>query len=214
MESFKTRLAKLQEEMKAPKNLYNSFGKYHYRNAEGILEAAKPLLVKYKMVLNITDEVVLIGDRYYLKATARVSDTESDESIQSAALAREALDKKGQDDSQITGTASSYARKYALNGLFLLDDTKDADTDEYHTQSDQPGNHAATNEEQEFNRKAEQELSELASEPQKKAINAICKKHKVNISDLCALNGFTEATMTKKQATLLISSLKNKFGDE
>lgn len=120
----------IQTTLKAPKNLYNSFGNYKYRNAEGILEAVKPLLAENKMSMYITDDVQAVGDRVYVKATVKVWDTETGEWVETSALAREALNKKGMDDSQITGTASSYARKYALNGIFLLDDTKDADTDE------------------------------------------------------------------------------------
>jgi hypothetical protein len=95
------------------------------------LEAVKPLLAKHKCSLKISDDIALVGERYYIKATATLMDAESPESISNVAYARESVDKKGMDDSQITGTASSYARKYCLNGLFLIDDTKDADTDEY-----------------------------------------------------------------------------------
>lgn len=129
------KLQKIQFEMKAPKNLYNSFGKYKYRNAEGILEAFKPFGEKYKVALVVTDDIVNAGDRYYIKTTAMLYDSESDNLITNSAFAREDFDKKGMDGSQITGTASSYARKYALNGLFLLDDTKDADTDEFHNET-------------------------------------------------------------------------------
>ena len=129
------KLQKIQFEMKAPKNLYNKFGNYKYRNAEGILEAFKPFEDKYKVALTISDELVMVGDRYYIKAEVTLYDTENEASIMNTALAREAFEKKGMDDSQITGTASSYARKYALNGLFLLDDTKDADTDEFHEET-------------------------------------------------------------------------------
>lgn len=126
---FIEKIQDIQFKLKAPKDLYNSFGKYKYRNAEGILESVKPLLNEHGLVLTISDEIVNENDRYYVKATARITD--GDKSLYTTAYAREALTKKGMDDSQITGTASSYARKYALNGLFLLDDTKDADTDEY-----------------------------------------------------------------------------------
>ena len=129
------KLMRIQTQIKAPKNLYNSFGKYNYRNAEGICEAVKPFLEKENVSLILVDEMVAIGNRYYLKATARLLDNENNESIEVSAFAREPEQKKGMDESQITGTASSYARKYALNGLFLLDDTKDADTDEYHNQT-------------------------------------------------------------------------------
>ena len=129
-------LKKIQAELKAPKGQFNSFGKYNYRSAEDILEAVKPLLSKHDALLILSDEVVEIGGRVYVKATAKITDN-SDKTIEISAFAREAEKKSGMDDSQITGTASSYARKYALNGLFLIDDTKDADTDAY-TQQTQP----------------------------------------------------------------------------
>jgi len=125
---MKEKLLKIQLELKAPKSQYNSYGKYKYRNCEDILEAVKPLCGKYNCVLKISDELINIGDRYYVKATATLMDVESDKTISTEAYAREALDKKGMDESQITGAASSYARKYALNGLFNIDDTKDADS--------------------------------------------------------------------------------------
>ena len=129
-------LTELQNELKAPKNLYNSFGKYAYRNAEAILEAVKPLLAKYKLQQTITDRVVQVGDRYYMVATVRVTD--GNDTVEVEGWARESFEKKGMDDSQISGTASSYARKYALNGMYAIDDTKDADTDEYHAQTSGP----------------------------------------------------------------------------
>lgn len=125
-------LKRIQAELKAPKGQYNQFGKYKYRSCEDILEAVKPLLAKYDAQLTISDELVQVGERYYIKATATIKDDATpphEEHV--TAYAREAETKKGMDESQITGTASSYARKYALNGLFLIDDTKDADTDEY-----------------------------------------------------------------------------------
>jgi len=125
-------LAKVQAELKAPKGQYNSFGKYKYRSCEDIVEAVKPLLAKHKAALILSDEITLIGDRFYVKATATI--TLGEERIEAVAYAREPQSKKGMDESQITGTASSYARKYALNGLFATDDTKDADTDEYKQQ--------------------------------------------------------------------------------
>lgn len=130
------KLIKVQSDLKAPKSKYNSFGKYNYRSLEDILEGAKPLLKKHGATLVIADSMEQVGDRYYLKATATFIDTENGESVSNSALARESADKKGMDDSQITGTASSYARKYALNGLFLIDDTKDADTDEAHIENE------------------------------------------------------------------------------
>lgn len=128
-------LTQIQVELKAPKNMYNSFGKYKYRNAEGILEAAKPLLDKYHARLYISDEPVVKEGKVYIEATCHYQDTDGELVVKGSA--REAETKKGMDDSQITGTASSYARKYALNGLFLIDDTKDADTDAYYRQTHQ-----------------------------------------------------------------------------
>lgn len=128
------KLIKVQNELKAPKSKYNSFGKYKYRSLEDILEGVKPLLNKYNATLVISDTITQVGDRYYLSAEAAFIDTETGDKISNSAMARESADKKGMDDSQITGTASSYARKYALNGLFLIDDTKDADTDEAHVE--------------------------------------------------------------------------------
>lgn len=130
MSEIKQKILNIQSELKAPKGQYNSFGKYKYRSAEDILEALKPLLVKNGLLLTISDEIELIGDRHYVKATVTVQG-ENSESVQVSAYAREALNKKGMDESQITGTASSYARKYALNGMWAIDDTKDSDTDEY-----------------------------------------------------------------------------------
>ena len=127
-------LVNIQNELKAPKSNFNSFGKYRYRSAEDILTAVKPLLAKYSCTMTITDEVVFIGGRFYIKATATITDEEGNtESV--SAYAREDESKKGMDGSQITGTASSYSRKYCLNGMFLIDDTKDADTDEFYNQT-------------------------------------------------------------------------------
>ena len=130
------KLLNIQNELKAPKGQYNSFGKYKYRSCEDILEAVKPLCFKYNATLVMYDELIQSGERFYIKAIAKLIDIENGENIEGQALARESQEKKGMDDSQITGTASSYARKYALNGLFNIDDTKDADTDEYKMQQD------------------------------------------------------------------------------
>ena len=135
MSDFLKRVGMAQAELKAPKNQYNSFGKYNYRSCEDILEAAKPINKKYGLVLLLTDKPVCIGQRYYIEATARLYDIESEQFIEATASARESDTKKGMDDSQVTGTASSYARKYALNGLYNIDDTKDADTDAYKKQT-------------------------------------------------------------------------------
>lgn len=119
-------LQEVQTELKAPKSQYNSFAKYHYRSQEDILEAVKPLLAKRGLALTLNDEIVQFGTRVYVKATATLYG-EMDKSFKVEAYAREPEEKKGMDESQITGTASSYARKYALNGLFAIDDTEDSD---------------------------------------------------------------------------------------
>ena len=151
------KLLAIQSELKAPKGQYNSFGKYKYRSAEDILEAVKPLCAKYKALVILTDTTKVVGTektttrviskdgtttetcteslRTYINAMAQFIDTETGDSLVVNAEAREPQTKTGMDASQITGTASSYARKYALNGLFCIDDTKDADTDEYHKQT-------------------------------------------------------------------------------
>lgn len=128
-------LMAVQRDLKAPKGQYNDFGNYKYRSAEDIIEAVKPLLNENGLILNMTDDVVMIGDRIYIKATVSVIDVANGDTVAATAFAREALTKKKSDDSQITGLASSYARKYALNGLFAIDDAKDADTNEYHQQT-------------------------------------------------------------------------------
>ena len=128
------KLILIQQELKCNKGQYNSFGKYKYRSCEDILESVKPLLQKHNLVILLGDDIVYVGERYYIKATAVITDTKGN-SISNTAFAREELEKKGMDGSQITGTASSYARKYALNGLLAIDDTKDADTDEFKNQT-------------------------------------------------------------------------------
>jgi len=130
---LRRKLTEVQNKLKVPKNLFNNFGKYNYRNCESIMEAVKPILAEAGLTLYLKDDVIEVGGRIYIKATAVLSDEDS--TIEVSALARESIEKKGMDESQITGTASSYARKYCLNGLFLIDDTKDADTDEFHAQT-------------------------------------------------------------------------------
>ena len=125
--SIYAKLIKVQNELKAPKNQYNSFGKYSYRNCEDICESVKPLLLANGLAMFISDNIELIGDRYYIKAIVTVVDTETGETLTNSALAREEENKKGMDSSQVTGSTSSYARKYALNGMFVIDDTKDSD---------------------------------------------------------------------------------------
>ena len=127
------KLIKIQSELKAPKNQNNTFGKYKYRSCEDILEAVKPLLSREGLLLTLTDTIEQIGNRFYVKATVKLTD--GTQAVENTAYAREEETKKGMDGPQVTGTSSSYARKYALNGLFCIDDTKDADTDEYKTET-------------------------------------------------------------------------------
>jgi len=137
MANLKSKLIKIQKEMKAPKNQYNSFGGYNYRSCEDVLNAIKPYLDG--VYLNLQDEIVCVGERYYIKATATLSD--DDHSISSVAYAREPLSKKGMDEAQVTGATSSYARKYALNGLLCIDDVRDNDQSGPH---EQLNNHASS----------------------------------------------------------------------
>lgn len=190
--SIKEKLSEIQQEMKAPKNLKNTFGGYNYRNLEGILEAFKPYESKHKVFLKLTDNIIEKGTRIYVEATAEIYDIETDESISVKAYAREAETKKGMDDSQITGTASSYARKYALNGLFLLDDTKDADTDEYQ----------------------KEQRKDKASQAQINTILDICRKHRIDPDILWAKNNLDPKHITAIQAGQILQSFKKKYGDD
>ena len=199
------KLSAIQQNMKAPKNLYNSFGKYKYRNAEGILEAFKPYEKEYSVMLTLTDDVVMIGTRIYVKATALLSDCESEACIQVSAFARESEEKKGMDESQITGTASSYARKYALNGLFLLDDAKDADTDEYAQQ---------TGKKKEPERSPDYDGSAAAPAPMLKQIESICKKHGTTPEQVCKANGVEWKGINAELAGQMLVFLKKQYGDE
>ncbi|WMB98811.1 ERF family protein [Lactococcus cremoris] len=132
MKNITQKLIKVQSELKAPKGQKNTFGNYNYRSAEDILEAVKPLLSEQGLLMTITDIIEQIGERYYIQA--KVILTDGEDTVEVTGYARESLNKKGMDDSQITGTASSYARKYAMNGLFLIDDTKDSDSNENRTE--------------------------------------------------------------------------------
>ena len=125
--SIYEKLCKIQTELKAPKGQRNNFGKYNYRSCEDILEALKPLLDKYEATINLSDNIVQVGERYYVSVVAKLTDIKTGESVMSTAFAREDESKKGMDASQLTGATSSYARKYALNGLLAIDDTKDSD---------------------------------------------------------------------------------------
>ena len=175
--SLGEKLMRIQTELKAPKNLYNSFGKYKYRNAEGIQEALKPLLKLYGVNCVISDSMVEIGGRVYVKSTVILTDCYSKESAASSAYAREADSKKGMDDAQVTGATSSYARKYALNGLFLLDDTKDVDTEEYQTQ-----------------KKATQKAEPKQAEANQEQVE-VAETSRDRFRNFCRTNGINNATI-------------------
>ena len=180
------KLITVQKNLVAPKSNYNNFGKYKYRSAEDILEAVKPLNAENGLLLTISDEPLLIGDWHYIKATASITD--GNESVTVTAYARESLNKKGMDDSQITGTASSYARKYALNGLYLIDDTKDADTDEYRNQGNKaPAVKSATQAEIGNLKKEIIAFSKLMTE-QGKDVKPEQVEQTLNITDYAKLN--------------------------
>jgi len=178
-------LRKIQVELKAPKGQYNSFAKFSYRSCEDILEAVKPLLAKYEATLVLNDELVQIGDRYYVRATAVFGAKDSEQVLKVQAFAREPDEKKGMDEPQITGTASSYARKYALNGLFLIDDTKDPDTDEYAKTTGKAAKKPATAHENGVNFQ-------------------LVREHLGEITTVDDLNKYwTELKLTEKQASIL-----------
>ena len=126
------KLYSVQQQLKAPKGQRNDFGKYNYRSCEDIVESVKPLLAVQRLLLTMSDDLVQVGDRYYIKATAKITDITDGEAVEVTAFAREEESKKGMDGSQVTGASSSYARKYALNGLFAIDDTKDSDATNTH----------------------------------------------------------------------------------
>ena len=139
------KLMQVQAELNCPKDLFNKFGNYSYRSAESILESLKPLLKKHGAVVNISDNLVLIGDRYYVESTASFIDADTGEKVEVKALAREEESKKGMDASQLTGSTSSYARKYALNGLFAIDDNKDSDSTNTHGKNENKADTKANN---------------------------------------------------------------------
>lgn len=189
------KLLAIQTKLKAPKGQYNSFGKYSYRSAEDILEAVKPLNAEQGVLLTITDEIKEVGGRIYVVATATVSD--GTDTLQVSSFAREPENKKGMDESQITGATSSYARKYALNGLYAIDDNKDADTDEHKQQQENaPKKQQAQKQQQQQEQGfTEKELHELVEKyvrniealgvDRAKLIEFVCNKHSVgNLFDL------------------------------
>jgi hypothetical protein len=198
--AVREKLLAVQAELKAPKGQTNSFGKYKYRSCEDILESVKPLLKKYNATLVISDSLELIGERYYIKATATFQDVETDGIIENTAYARESAEKKGMDDSQVTGATSSYARKYALNGLFLIDDTKDADTDEFRNQQ-------KSKEERDFDKKVEKDKKSTISAKDQETLKNVCERKGYKVDEifnkpLAQLTGEEYVTALQKLNTL------------
>lgn len=201
------KLAAVQQELKAPKDKKNTFAGYAYRSAEGILEAVKPVLAKYKATILLDDDLVEKDGRFYIDARAVFIDIEHDwddrRTLETHGFAREAQSKKGLDESQVTGTASSYARKYALNGLLLIDDTKDPDTDEYAKQT-------GKEEEPKEEKKEDKPLTQYASEAHIKTIGIMANKLGLSVDKITKkpLEQFTAS-----EATQLILELKKRLGD-
>lgn len=177
---IEAKLTAIQNELKAPKRRQNSFGGYTYRSLEDICEAVKPLLAKHKCSLYIQDSIKEVGGRVYVEAVATLTDLEDGSKITNSASAREAENKKGMDESQLSGASSSYARKYCLNALFLIDDTKDADSDEYATESE--ARHKST----------------LATEREKNNFRDLCADKALKASDILIQAGWQVGTDVTK----------------
>lgn len=184
--TFIERVIAVQSQLKAPKNQRNDFGGFNYRSCEDILEAVKPLLKAEGLCLTITDDIVMLGDRFYVKATATLTDGER--SLPNQAFAREPEERAKMDGSQVTGSASSYARKYALNGLFAIDDTKDAD-------ALNNGQDAANG--KDFDKGKAKAIAEAREAPDLAALNAIYKKYETRYGKDTKF--LTECTTRKKQ---------------
>ena len=170
------KVSHIQGALKAPKGQTNNFGKYKYRSAEDILEAVKPLTTEHGLILTLSDEIVEVSGRIYVKATARLTDGEAE--LKTTAFAREEESKKGMDGSQVTGASSSYARKYALNGLFCIDDTKDSDSTNTHGRSAPPAPKAKSDDSlyDKCWKHVEQSKNKSA------AVKAVLAKHRTNLT--------------------------------
>ena len=202
------KLSNVQTELKAPKNQFNGFGKYKYRNCEDILESVKPLLAKNKLTMIISDEIEHIGERFYIKATIELFDVETGETIITSKLAREEETKKGMDASQLTGSTSSYATKYALNGLFLIDDTKDADTTNNHG-NDQKNENKDTNKSDKQQQK--KETKKITIDTYLEAIRRYEKEYQTEIKDYLVDKALMEIEdLNFEQAKELAIRIKDK----
>ena len=205
------KLMTVQQTLTAPKNQYNAFGKYKYRSCEDILEGLKEPLSKVKAAVTINDEIVLIAESIYVRATATFIDAETGEKVENNAYAKEPVDKKGMDSSQVTGATSSYARKYALNGLFMIDDSKDADTNEAHTEKEERQNKAANA------KPTEQDIKKVEKqfidEKKQKILSDRCQKDNVHpsvIMEKCGVQDFSK--LTEKQFAWICGNWSKEFG--
>jgi len=189
MKNVALKLLKIQQELKVNKSQFNKFGGYHYRSCEDILEALKPILAKHNTTIFINDTIENLGDRFYVKATAILFDIDSGEAIETTAYAREEEAKKGMDGSQITGSASSYSRKYALNGLFCIDDTKDSDSTNKHGKEEQQ-------DEKLFD--TAQKNDDCISESQAKRLFAISKGNTKLVKEILMKYNYTSSKDIKK----------------
>jgi hypothetical protein len=207
------KLLQVQTELKAPKNRRNTFGKYNYRSCEDILEAVKPILAKAKATIFLDDTIYVNEGRYYVQATAYFADAEHPDVpyICVSALAREPQDKKGMDEPQITGTASSYARKYALNGLLLIDDVKDPDSDEYREESEQKAKNTK--------RSDTSALDAFVNAEQIATLNMLLKKAEVTEAKFCSIYNVAvvpefPASKYDEAVRKLEAAIKAKKGDK
>lgn len=208
------KLMTVQQKLKAPKNQYNSFGKYHYRSCEDILEGLKPCLKEVKAAVTIDDEIVDIGGRIYVKATAFFHDTESGELITNTAYAREEDTKAGMSAAQITGATSSYARKYALNGLFMIDDNKDSDTEEQANETKARVSKSKPVEKKtDANPKTESEIAkQYITEAKQKSLVDKCEAdgvHPALIMEKCHVQDFSQ--LTEKQYAWIAGNWTKEF---
>ena len=185
------KLLAVQTALKAPKNRRNTFGKYNYRSCEDILEAVKPILKEVQASVFIQDSITEHGDRVYVMAMAYFIDVEHPEipQICVTAYAREPLEKKGMDEPQITGTASSYARKYALNGLFLIDDIKDPDSDEYHTETEEKAAKAEKSSPRGKKKSDASALDQFVDAGQRETLNMLISKAGITEEKFCSVYG-------------------------
>lgn len=211
MKNVLKKLFNIQQELKVPKNQRNTFGNYNFRSCEDIMEASKPICAKYNCLLLCSDLITYIGDRYYVQATAKLFDLDSEEYVEVTASAREEETKKGMDASQITGASSSYARKYALNGLLQLDDNKDPDTNEYLKQQNRTNN------------KPQKTVSnsnlkvEMITDEQIKLLHTLFSKVPNSEEEKKKLYTKAKITsskeLTKKNASVMIDYLKKLIGE-